>query len=33
MGSLSSNAILAKARSMYARKLTEDDYSELLKTS
>ena len=31
MGSLSSNAILAKARSMYARKLTEDDYSELLK--
>lgn len=31
MGSLSSNAILAKARSMYAKKLTENDYSELLK--
>ena len=30
MGSLSSNAILAKARSMY-EELTEDDYSELLK--
>lgn len=31
MGSLSSNAISAKARSMYAKKLTQTDYEELLK--
>lgn len=31
MGSLSSNAVSAKARSMYAKKLTQNDYDELLK--
>lgn len=31
MGSLSSNAILAKARSMYSKKLKQNDYDELLK--
>lgn len=31
MSSFSSNAILAKARSMYSRRLTEQNYEELLK--
>ncbi len=31
MSSFSSNAILAKARSMYSRKLTDQNYEELLK--
>jgi len=31
MSSFSSNAILAKARSMYSHRLTEQDYEELLK--
>ena len=31
MGSLSSNAVSAKARSMYAKKLDKNDYDELLK--
>ena len=31
MSSFSSNAILAKARSMYSHRLTEEDYEELLK--
>lgn len=31
MSSFSSNAILAKARSMYSRRLTESNYEELLK--
>ena len=31
MSSFSSNAILAKARSMYSHRLTEHDYEELLK--
>ena len=31
MSSFSSNAILAKARAMYSRRLTEQNYEELLK--
>ena len=31
MSSFSSNAILAKARSMYSHRLTEQNYEELLK--